>query len=375
MSTDVAQYEYVKKDKTEILEEMLDSISSELGGVSISHQSDIAIKYKVFAAMLEGLYLNQEWIKRQMMPQTATGKWLEYHTMQRDVKREEAKYATGTVTFSRSAAFDNDLYIKAGTKLSTWPNRDGAKIMFETVTEGVLKEGATEVSVGIQAIIPGVIGNVVENEITIMIEPPIGIEFVTNKQKLENGDDGDSDDELRARYFKICEKRSNGVNAAYYEDLALKNGAAQVLVDSLNEEVGVVRVYAVPEQIPEDEDAQKAFAARLEAVLNEHRAACCNVMVAFPEIKYVNVKINISINEGETTFDNVKATLSDNIKKYINGSGIGGAILLSEIGNVIYNTEGVNDYEICKPTENKRADKTELLMVGTICVRAMEIGE
>lgn len=71
------------------------------------------------------------------------------------------------------------------------------------------------VIVDIESVLPGVIGNTPENTIQL-IEPVFGVSNVTNTEKITGGEEKESDENLRSRYFAWLRESSNSGNIGDY---------------------------------------------------------------------------------------------------------------------------------------------------------------
>lgn len=113
------------------------------------------------------------------------------------VRRKQAQKATGEVTFSRSSSASIDYVIPKGTVVQT-DAIDPVKFR-TTVTETITAGSASVSNVPIEAVEGGVDANVGANTITVMPDPPTGVEAVTNPLKTDDGEDEENDADLRSR--------------------------------------------------------------------------------------------------------------------------------------------------------------------------------
>lgn len=111
--------------------------------------------------------------------------------------RYAAKRATGTITFSRQTAATNDIFIPAGSQIST---ASTPPIIFSTTVPVIFPIGQTSINVPIQAAIGGSNGNVSAGTITQPITSLGAISVITNQNGLSGGVGPESDDQLRARF-------------------------------------------------------------------------------------------------------------------------------------------------------------------------------
>ena len=112
------------------------------------------------------------------------------------ISRERALPSKGDVEFSRSAAASVDYTIPRGTVVQT-DSLD--PIRFTTDSTAILEAGSTEVVVSVTAEVGGIESDVGADALTIMPNPPSGIESVTNTSTTTGGTERESDDALRRR--------------------------------------------------------------------------------------------------------------------------------------------------------------------------------
>ena len=138
-----------------------------------------------------GLVLNSSQIDN------ATGRSLDLIASLVGVSRNLAQRSRGTVTFSRDGPAPSDYVIPQGTVIQTDSLTEPRR--FETAETAVLEEGESSVDAAIRSFNGGADLNVGSNTLTIMPNPPTGIEFVSNESPTEGGTNREGDDELRDR--------------------------------------------------------------------------------------------------------------------------------------------------------------------------------
>ena len=101
------------KTVEEIYDEMLAVFRRETGAEA-SAASDLSVKLYAVAAEVYALYVQADWLARQVFPQTAEGIYLERHAALRGLERREAVRAEGVIRFCVDAASAADLSVPAG---------------------------------------------------------------------------------------------------------------------------------------------------------------------------------------------------------------------------------------------------------------------
>lgn len=144
--------------------------------------------------------------KEQSFVGTATDTYLDRGTSERGVNRLPASYAVGVVTLTGTPG----TVLASGTVLATLNGT-----LFETTAEATIgAEGTT--SVPIKAIVAGASGLVSAGTITVIPVSVAGLTAVNNSASTYGGENEETDDELRARYFAEISQRAQDGNVAQY---------------------------------------------------------------------------------------------------------------------------------------------------------------
>ncbi len=335
----------------------------ELSGFIPARESDIMLRMQVLAGEIYKERAYAEYIMRQMFPTTAEGEYLEEHAAQRNLSRKAGTKATGKVNFRTSAEEHEDILIPAGTVVCT----TGDMLRFVTDSDAVLSHSANNVSVDATAAEIGSAYNVGVNTIGIIVTPVLGIDAVKNTNVFRGGSDDESDDELRARIAESFRNISNGTNAAYYRAVAMSvDGVYSASAVGRRRGAGTVDVYAIGQGTTLPADTLSEIQTRLERA----RELNVDVQVHSPALVNVNLYIRLTTAEGYD-FDTVAAQVETAVRSYINHRGIGGDILLADVGDVIYHIKGVSGYRFAEGYgSDVFLDETEFPIANRITVAA-----
>lgn len=139
--------------------------------------------------------------------------------------RLAAKRATGSVTFSRtlppSPNIAPSIFIPIGTQLATG---DSIPIVVSTMVPAILPAGQTTLTVPVQAVVGGAIGNIAASSLVRKVTPLDGIPSFTNPSALVGGTDPESDDQLRSRFKRTVFRNLAGTEQMFLA-IALDNPA------------------------------------------------------------------------------------------------------------------------------------------------------
>ncbi|MDD3927177.1 MAG: baseplate J/gp47 family protein [bacterium] len=183
---------------------------------------------------------------------TTFGDYLDLRCEEHGVSRRAAVKATGTVTFTGTAA----TVIPAGTYVATQADAvAGASSIEFVTTEEVTISGAGTGNVLVEAVDGGLIGNVAAGAISLMMAPVPGISAVTNAAALSGGLDEEDDASLLARYYLRVRYPSAGGNRADYVNWALEvPGVGGVSVVPVRDGAGTVSVAIIDgDKLPADQ--------------------------------------------------------------------------------------------------------------------------
>jgi uncharacterized phage protein gp47/JayE len=185
-------------DAETILSVLMDNARKEFGDdLNDDEEAVIRLFYTPIANLLADVQNDLSVVLDSAQLEYAEGQALDLLTALIGVRRHPAYKAKGTATFSRASNASVDYLIPKGTVIQT----DGVDpVRFKTTEKATITAGTSSVSdVAIQAVSPGVRGNVGANTLTVMPDPPSGIEEATNPAQTDGGADEENDENLRNR--------------------------------------------------------------------------------------------------------------------------------------------------------------------------------
>lgn len=349
------------KTVEEIYQEMLAVFAQETG-MEPDGTGELAVRMYALAAQVYGLYQEAAWTKRQCFPQTADGEELDKHAYLRGLSRMEAQRAEGTLRFSVRTAVEQDLPIPEGTVCLT-----AGLVAFETTEAAVLEAGETAVLVPARAVEAGTGGNVAPLAIRTMTVAPTGISDVINPAAFTGGRGEETDEELRERVLETYQALPNGANAAYYAQEAMAvSGVAAVCVLPKNRGLGTVDVViASAAGIP-----SQSLMDQVKARLESKREIAVDVKVLAPTTKSVTVLVQVKAKSGQDPAS-VRARVKTAIQAWFDGQMLGKSVLLAQLGQLIYQVSGVENYSITSPGADVTVSGSQLPVLGTLSVEEL----
>ena len=166
-----------------------------MGSVTRLLAESFAREYAVLSRQLEGIY-------QAGFLDTATGRDLEQQAALVGVVRRRRLSAGGSVVFSRTSPAPADIFIPAGTKLTT---AQPPPSVFETTEDRTLQRGNLSVEAPVSAVLPGATGLVAANVISIINRPILGIDSLVNPQPTRFSGADETDALLRTRCRRALE--------------------------------------------------------------------------------------------------------------------------------------------------------------------------
>ena len=192
-----------------IYQEMLAAYAKRRGG-QLEEDCELAVRLWAAAAQIQALEAQAEWVLGQSFPQTAAGVYLDRHAAVRNMTRQGASRAVGSLTFTLANAQTGAVRIETGTVCMT----EGA-VRFRTTEDGVIPAGELSVTVAAEAVEPGSGGNVGAGAVHVLTACPVAVQSVTNGAAFTGGLSEETDEELRQRVLDSFQRLPNGANAAW----------------------------------------------------------------------------------------------------------------------------------------------------------------
>lgn len=340
---------------------MLASLS-ERSGVQISGTGELALRLYATAAQVHSLWLQADWTKRQCFPQTAEGEYLDMHAEMRGLERHAATTAEGVLRFAVDSVAEYDLAIPVGTVCMT-----SGLVRVETTQAATLMAGSLWVDVPAQAMEVGLAGNVSAGSVVSMSVAPVGIARCSNPKAFSGGADAEDDESLRARVLESYKRLPNGANVAFYQQGALSfEQVASATVLPRNRGIGTVDVVIASHAgIPDEE-----LLAQVQAYFEERREIAVDVGVLAPTAQTVDVSVAVAPAEGYD-LSVVSAAVEDALRGYFDGKLLSQGVLRAKLGHVIYEVEGVENYQIIVPAADVGTEQGVLPVLGELAVNSL----
>lgn len=307
--------------------------------------------YQATAIELENRYAELEDSVNQRFAGTADMENLKIISFEKGVEWKDATKANGTVTVTGTAGS----IINIGDLFSNTINEYQA-------TESKTLDSNGTATVKVECTVGGIIGNTPENTITEFPKTLAGINTVNNPQAFTNGYEAESRDSLLERYYEVIRRPATSGNVYHYEQWAKSVvGVGNAKVKPLWNGNGTVKVIIIDSnnQIPSQELITKT-ATYIETV----RPVGASVTVAAPTEKTINISCKITLKQ-DYVLDSVKTTIQNNLIEYFKSKTFAkdNNIYYAEVGNIIFNSEGVSNMDYSLLTLN--GAKNDIILVDS----------
>lgn len=287
---------------------------------------------KPVAIELETAYQEQEEILDKGFAETGSGIYLDRKVSEQGLLRKPATKATTNVTVTGTVGAS----ITAGDKVAS----DTTTYIFK---ETKTIDSTGQASVLVECEESGTIGNVPVGAIQYFPITLPGLTSVTNQAAVTNGYDGESDDELRQRYFDKVRTPATSGNKYHYKNWAKEViGVGDARVFPLWNGNGTVKVIII------DSNKVGATQTLVDSVtthIEEERPIGATVTVLSASELAINVNVTLAIDSNNYTLAQVQTSIEANIQSYLKEIAfVDNQVSYAKVGSIILSTDGVLDY-------------------------------
>ncbi len=227
------------------------------------------------------------------------------------------------------------IVIPKGTRISTFSKQPENVRDFVTIEEKILERlpnGHWEGQVRSKSSTPGKAGNVPAGSVTVMPRPPVGVEYVINREDVSTGTDAESDDELRNRAKKALEAAGKATLISLESAIRRVEGVKTLRIEDTPD--GVPGIVSLVVDGGDTEAIQNA--------INDTRSAGIKVEFSRPKIAQVDAALTILTKRGALQ-QAVQRTVEDKVREYISSLQIGEEIVFNRLIKSILDVEEVYD--------------------------------
>lgn len=342
-------------DYQAIRDAILRDIANQLPDAATGSDSDYAIRANAVAAAIEGIYQHQQWVARQILPDTADADYLERWASLYKLTRKAANLASGTITFSGTVGAN----VPIGTEA-----RSAEQIAYLTTAADVIGAGGT-VDIAAQAVVAGQSGNADAATALTLTSAPSGVDSAATIVAMTGGAEVESDADLLARLLARIQAPPHGGAKHDYEAWAREiAGVDRAYVFPLRRGLGTVDVVPMPASgLP---SAQ--LLSDVQDYIDDVRPVTADFLALAPAEVQVDVTATLTLS-GVTLAD-VTTEINTALSAYFATLGPGDTAVLTRIATLIGSVDGVADFVLAAPAANvtTTVDDTtvELATLGTV---------
>ncbi|SER87182.1 baseplate J/gp47 family protein [Psychrobacillus sp. OK032] len=348
--------------ENETYETILDRLLSRFPDTFDKRQGSVL--WDLFSPMaieLSQAYTQMDNVLNLGFAETSTGELLERRVAEQGMTRKTAVKASGLVTITGAVGE----IIPLGTLLST--DSDSAPIYFVTTEEKTLISESIDVPV--EAEVGGVSGNVAIGAITDVLGDLSGAVTVTNEKVFSGGINGESDEELYARYHEKVSRPATSGNKYHYEQWAKEiAGISDARCYPIWQGVGTVKVVVINS---EKRSPSAMTLDQVKAHIDTQRPVLADVTVVGVTEVSIDITATLTIREG-ADMNAVRTSINAIVTDYFKSIAfVGDTVRYTAIGNAILDSDGVIDYSdlrINGLTANIILGNDEVPVVGAITI-------
>ena len=259
------------------------------------------------------------------------------------VARLPAVAASGQVTFGRFVGTGMAV-VPAGTVVRTADGTQSFVVVGSAGEPGFnaslggypLESGALAITVPVEAQIAGTAGNVQAGAVTLIAATLPGVDMVGNAAALAGGQDGESDDALRARFTLFMTSLARATPAAIgYAIAGVQQGLQHTLVENALPD-GSPRVGCFVVTVDDGSGTPSAsLLAAVSDAIETMRPVGASYTVRAPEIAYVDVSLTVAVLAGAAPGP-VKDAVAMAVRAFIDGLPLGAPLAWSRLVQVAY---------------------------------------
>ncbi len=336
----------------------------ESSGNNFDEASEIAVRMKVMAGEIFNAYSSLEWLKRQMFASSASGEYLDYIARERGIERRQATKAKGVLTFSVEEASSDPILIPRGTVVVT-PGSN--PLRFYTTEDAVLPLMTMSVSVNAEAEVAGFAGNILAGINFLPVSVPAEIVQIRNNSRFVGGADTETDSSLRERIKDTYYCVPNGMNKAYYQQLAKTvDGVKKVGVVSFARGAGTINVYVSGNE----DDISQAVVDEVAQVIQSEREINLDVQVFAAVKSPYNLNVTVKAKAGYTQND-VTELIAQAFEEYLSTIPMGGKLYLSSLGKYLLETGCIENYEFDMSMTNAIVPGSQYFVSGETVIEVI----
>lgn len=349
---------FLTPDYQGIRDAILRDIANQLPDAATSADSDYAIRANAVGAAIEGLYQHQQWIARQIFPDTADSDNLERFASRYKINRLTAVAATGSINFTGTPG----AAIPVGSEA-----KDQYGTAFVTTVAAVIGVGGTA-TVTAQASVAGAAGNKAAATALTLTAAPVGVLSQAAINAMTSGADAETNAALLARVlFRLQNPPCGGAAHDYYAWAMEVSGVSAAYVYSNRRGLGTTDVVILASGgLP-----SAGLVTSVQNHIDGVRPVQADFLAFGPTAVAVNITGALTLEAGYVLADVVTA-INAALDVYFATLKPGDTCYINRIRAIISDAPGVVDFNLTSPAGNVTtlvdATHTEIAVKGVVAL-------
>jgi hypothetical protein len=353
--------------RDQFVQNEVDAVQAALPNTYIFSQGSIVLALTdAHSTSAMWLQANQQYLYNRERLATSTGEDCDTFVEDFGLTRLPAVAATGEVTF---ASYVNTTIrtILIGSTVATADGISFAVTVDDTNPNYdpnaggyVMGIGISTVDVPVQAVVAGTIGNVGANTITVITSPITGVDTVSNALSFQNGQDQQTDTQLRQYFVDYLNSLSRATLAAIIFAIeSYQEGLQYIIVENIDYTTGATSYGQFFAVIDDGTGSPPTSLINgVSANINLYRGLTIRYQVYAPVVVTATIAAQIILPAGYSNpdlIDDVKEALTT----YINSIPFAGTLYYTRIAQVIY-----DELETIAPSLIDEFNVTSILLNG-----------
>lgn len=344
MSFGITEEGFNRKTYNDLIEEAENRAKNLFGAnIQLSEDSFFGLLLQCYIFFQDALWQELENTYNSAYLDNASGIQLDYLVKYANIQRRQATKAIGEITFNGT----NGVTIPIGTLVAS------GDITFETTEEGIISGGS--VIVDIQASDLGSEGNVNIGTITTLVNPIAGVTSITNTTATTTGQDEETDEELKDRYYLSLSTGGKGTLDAIRADILNVSSVRAVIINenSTDSIVGSLPPHSFEAIVDggDNTDIAQAILDSKPAGIDTYGTITETVQddsgtnrdIKFSRPTQVDIWVNITVTINSNYPPTGDNEIKQNIIDFINNLEIGDDVIINQMIPEVYKTDGVID--------------------------------
>lgn len=284
-------------------------------------------------------------VVKLIFPEFSYGAYVDYHAKCRGLIRRPAAYASGYITITGTPG----TIIPEWSKFATPSVNDEPSVDYMTMEEATIPEDGS-VTVPVECVKPGVVGNTAKNTIIIVSDRLNGIRSVTNADEITGGTEIEDDETLIERIMEYDRTQGEsfvGCVADYKRWATSVPGVGEVTIIPAPDTTGLVTIVVTDANgdPATDELCNDVYDYIMCPGEPLARRAPVNAYLSVipPETIAIGIKAVIELKD-EYTLESVQTSFIEKAAAYLPIAMDEGEVKYTQIAKILAQTDGVNDF-------------------------------